>query len=41
MLLAIPIAAVLSTLVDVVLRDIDPAGEDVPAVMFTGAREET
>jgi predicted PurR-regulated permease PerM len=40
-LLAIPIAAVLSTLVDVVLRDIDPAGEDVPAVMFTGAREET
>jgi predicted PurR-regulated permease PerM len=39
-LLAIPIAAVLVTLVDVVLRDVDPAEEDVPAVLFTGAREE-
>jgi len=39
-LLAIPIAAVLVTLVDVVLRDVDPAAEDVPAVMFTGAKEE-
>jgi predicted PurR-regulated permease PerM len=39
-LLAIPIAAVLSTLVDVVLRDIDPAAEDVPALMFSGSREE-
>jgi predicted PurR-regulated permease PerM len=39
-LLAIPIAAVLSTLLDVVLRDVDPAGEDVPTVMFTGARED-
>ena len=39
-LLAIPIAAVLVTLVDVILRDIDPAEEDVPAVMFTGAKEE-
>jgi len=39
-LLAIPIAAVLVTLVDVVLRDVDPADEDVPAVMFTGAKEE-
>jgi predicted PurR-regulated permease PerM len=38
-LLAIPIAAVLSTLVDVVLRDIDPATEDVPAVMFTAGKE--
>ena len=38
-LFAIPIAAVLSTLVDVVLRDVDPAEEDVPAVMFTGAKE--
>ncbi len=39
-LLAIPIAAVLSTLVDVVLRDVDPAEQDVPAVIFAGAREE-
>ena len=39
-LLAIPIAAVLSTLVDVVLRDVDPAAEEVPALMFTAAREE-
>jgi predicted PurR-regulated permease PerM len=39
-LLAIPIAAVLSTLVDVVLRDVDPAEEQVPAVIFTGAKEE-
>jgi predicted PurR-regulated permease PerM len=38
-LLAIPIAAVLATLVDVVLRDVDPAEQDVPAVMFTGAKE--
>jgi hypothetical protein len=38
-LLAIPIAAVLSTLVDVVLRDVDPAAEDVPGVMFTPAKE--
>jgi predicted PurR-regulated permease PerM len=38
-LLAIPIAAVLSTLVDVVLRNVDPAAEDVPAVMFTPAKE--
>jgi predicted PurR-regulated permease PerM len=40
-LLAIPIAAVLSTLVDVVLRNVDPAGEDVPAVMFAAIKEET
>ncbi len=39
-LLAIPIAAVLSTLVDVVLRDVDPAEQDVPAVIFAGARDE-
>jgi predicted PurR-regulated permease PerM len=39
-LLAIPIAAVLVTLVDVVLRNVDPAEQDVPAVLFTGAREE-
>jgi predicted PurR-regulated permease PerM len=39
-LLAIPIAAVLATLVDVVVRDVDPAEEDVPAVLFAGSREE-
>ncbi|MBV8480561.1 MAG: AI-2E family transporter [Actinobacteria bacterium] len=33
-LLAIPITAVLSTLVDVVLRGTDPAEEDVPALLF-------
>jgi hypothetical protein len=31
---------VLVTLVDVVVRDIDPAEEDVPALLFT-QREET
>jgi predicted PurR-regulated permease PerM len=39
-LLAIPIAAVGATLVDVVLRDVDPADQDVPAVLFPGAKEE-
>jgi predicted PurR-regulated permease PerM len=39
-LLAIPIAAVLVTLVDVVLRDVDPAEQEVPTVMFPGAKEE-
>ncbi|MGH3050468.1 MAG: AI-2E family transporter, partial [Gaiellaceae bacterium] len=38
-LLAIPIASVLATLVDVVLRDRDPAEEESPTVLFTGARE--
>jgi predicted PurR-regulated permease PerM len=33
-LLAIPFAAVLATLVDVIVRDKDPADEDVPAVLF-------
>jgi predicted PurR-regulated permease PerM len=33
-LLAIPFAAVLATLVDVVIRGREPAGEDVPAVLF-------
>jgi predicted PurR-regulated permease PerM len=34
-LLAVPIAAVLVTLFDVVLRDVDPAEEEVPAVIFS------
>jgi predicted PurR-regulated permease PerM len=33
-LLAVPIAAVLVTLVDVILRDKDPAEEEVPALLF-------
>ena len=33
-LVAVPIAAVLVTLVDVVVRDVDPAEEDVPTVLF-------
>jgi predicted PurR-regulated permease PerM len=32
---AVPLAAVVATLFDVVLRDRDPAEEDVPAVLFT------
>ena len=40
-LLATPIAAVVGTLVDVVVRDVDPAEQDVPAVLFAGAKEET
>jgi predicted PurR-regulated permease PerM len=39
-LLAIPISAVLATLLDVVVRDVDPAEQDVPAVLFAGAKEE-
>jgi predicted PurR-regulated permease PerM len=34
-LFAVPIAAVTVTLFDVVLRDKDPAEEDVPAVIFS------
>ena len=33
-LLATPLLAVLVTLVDVIVRDRDPAEEDVPAVLF-------
>ena len=39
-LLAIPVAAVLATVVDVVVRDVDPAEQDVPAVLFAGSRED-
>jgi predicted PurR-regulated permease PerM len=34
-LFAVPIAAVTMTLFDVVLRDVDPAEEDLPAVIFS------
>jgi predicted PurR-regulated permease PerM len=40
-LLAIPLAAVVATLVDVIVRDVDPAEQEVPAVLFAGPREET
>jgi predicted PurR-regulated permease PerM len=39
-LLAIPIAAVLATLVDVVVRDVDPADENVPGLLFAGGRDD-
>ena len=40
-LLAIPIAAVVGTLVDVILRGKDPTEEDVPAVIFSAMESET
>jgi predicted PurR-regulated permease PerM len=40
-LLAIPFAAVLATVVDVVLRGKEPAEEDVPAVLFPAKEAET
>jgi predicted PurR-regulated permease PerM len=40
-LLAIPLAAVLATLFDVVLRDKDPAEADVPTVLFPAKDAET
>jgi predicted PurR-regulated permease PerM len=40
-LLAVPIAAVATTLFDVVLRDVDPAEEEVPAVIFSPKEAES
>ncbi|MBA2384094.1 MAG: AI-2E family transporter [Actinobacteria bacterium] len=40
-ILAIPLAAVAATLIDVIVRDKDPAGEDVPAVIFPAKDAET
>ena len=40
-LLAIPIAAVLATLLDVVVRGVEPAEQDVPAVLFPAAKDES
>ena len=40
-LLAIPLAAVLATLLDVIVRGKDPAEEDVPTVIFSPADSET
>jgi predicted PurR-regulated permease PerM len=39
-ILAVPIAAVLVTLVDVIVRDRDPAEEDVPTVLFPAKEAE-
>lgn len=40
-ILAVPLVAVLVTIVDVVLRDKDPAEEDVPTVIFPAKEAET
>lgn len=40
-LLAIPLAAILGTLVDVAVRDKDPAEEEVPTVLFPAQDRET
>jgi predicted PurR-regulated permease PerM len=40
-ILAIPLAAVIATLIDVIVRDKDPAEEDVPAVIFSARDAET
>jgi predicted PurR-regulated permease PerM len=39
-ILAVPLAAVLATLVDVVVRDRDPAAEEVPTVLFPAKEAE-
>jgi predicted PurR-regulated permease PerM len=39
--LAVPLVAVLVTVIDVVVRDKDPAAEDVPAVLFPAKEAET
>ncbi len=39
-LFAVPIAAVIVTLIDVIVRDKDPAEEDVPTVLFSGKEAE-
>jgi predicted PurR-regulated permease PerM len=40
-ILAIPLAAVIATLIDVIVRDKDPAEEEVPAVIFSAKEAET
>lgn len=39
-LLAIPLAAVVATLIDVIVLDIDPADEEVPTVLFPAKETE-
>jgi predicted PurR-regulated permease PerM len=38
-LMATPFVAVLATLLDVIVRDKDPAEEEVPAVLFPNPKE--
>jgi predicted PurR-regulated permease PerM len=38
-LIAIPIASIVATLVDVVIHGRDPADEEAPAVLFAGTGE--
>jgi predicted PurR-regulated permease PerM len=38
-LIAIPIASIIATLVDVVIRGRDPAEEEAPTVLFAGTGE--
>jgi predicted PurR-regulated permease PerM len=38
-LIAIPIASIIATLVDVVVRGRDPADEEAPTVLFAGTGE--
>jgi predicted PurR-regulated permease PerM len=40
-LIAIPIAAIVSTLIDVVIHNRDPAEEDAPTVLFAGQKSES
>jgi predicted PurR-regulated permease PerM len=40
-LLGVPIAAVLATLVDVIVRGKEPAEQEVPAVIFPAKESET
>ena len=40
-LLAIPMAAVVATLIDVIVLDKDPAEEEVPTVLFPAKDAET
>lgn len=39
-IIAIPIAAIISTLIDVVIHDRDPAEEEAPAVLFAGQKSD-
>ena len=39
-ILSVPVAAVLATLIDVFVRDRDPSKEDVPAVIFPAQERE-
>ena len=39
-LFAVPLAAIIVTLFDVILRDVDPAEENVPAVIFSARESE-